>query len=179
MEAVRSLEKTVAEWFKNAPHLPVGLRAWLGDNIWWLVVIGVVISVLGLLALIPLTLLTLGLSTVAVTTVPGAYGYAAGGLIGIAWVGVLLTLATLIVTTVLLAMAISPLKVKAKKGWTILFVIAIASAVLGALGNVITFNLGGLLWTAIWAALEAYLLFEIRGQFGVKPVTKPAAKKLA
>jgi len=179
METVRSLEKTIAEWYKNVPHLPPNVRKWLGDNVWWIVVIGVVLSALSLFALIPLTLLALGLSTATVAGLPGAYGYVGGGVMGIAWLTILLSLITLVITTALLALAISPLKSKAKKGWTILFVITLASAVLGVLGNLVSFNIGGIVWTAIWAALEGYFLFEIHNQFGKTPAkvaTAPVKK---
>ena len=47
MQQLQSLEQALAGVFKDAPHLPKGFRVWVVENAWWLVLIGVVLSVLG------------------------------------------------------------------------------------------------------------------------------------
>lgn len=175
MDTVHNLEKTVAEWYKNVPHLPKDLRKWLGENVWWLVIIGVVLSVFAVISTVGALLLVLGLAS-AVLVGAGIYGGAvAAGLTGFAWLVTLLALVSLLITTILMAMAISPLKAKAKKGWTLLFIVLLVSLVLNAIGALVSFNLFSLFWTVVWAAVEAYFLFEIRGEFG-KAAVKSEAK---
>jgi hypothetical protein len=177
MESVNELEKTVAQWYKNVPHLPKEFTKWLADNIWWLVVIGVVLAVLGLLALIPLALFSLGLSAGVNAIYPT---YTAGGF-GLVWMGVLLSLVSLVVVTVLEAMAISPLKSKAKKGWTLLFIVAVVNALFSVLSNVVDLNFFGIVMAVVVVAIHGYFLFEIRSYFAVahKSVHKSAAKAKA
>lgn len=175
METVHNLEKTVAEWYKNVPHLPKELRKWLGDNVWWLVLIGVVVSVFGVFATISTLLVVLGLGGLAFSAA-GVYGsYVASGVIGFAWLSVLISLLTLLAVLVLMGMAVTPLKAKAKKGWTLLFVVLLVSVVLNVVGNLVGFNIVGILWVAIWAAVEGYFLFEIRDEFGKAPAKPKAA----
>lgn len=163
MEVVRSLEKTLGQVYKSAPHLPANARKWLADNVWWIALIGVVLSVLGLLVLVPLFLTALGLS---VFVAASGYSYGVNG----TWA--LLSLISLVATTVLMAMAISPLKVKAKKGWTLLFISALVSLVFSVVVDILAFDVFGIVTTALWAAIAGYFLFEIHDQFGAKRVVK-------
>jgi hypothetical protein len=177
MDQVHSFEKTAAQWYKNVPHLPKEFTKWLSDNIWWLVVIGVVISVLGLLALIPLALFAFGLSAGA----NAIYPTYTDGSFGLLWVGVLLSLVGYVVVTILEAMAISPLKAKAKKGWTLLFMAVLANVAISILSNVVSVNFIGIVFALLWAAVHGYFLFEIRSYFGAahKVEHKSAAKAKA
>ena len=176
MDQVHQFEKTAASWYKNVPHLPKEFTKWLADNLWWLVIIGVVITVLGLFALVPIALIALGLSSgIAVT-----YGIYDTNL-GVAWIGIVISLASLVVVTVLEAMAINPLKLKAKMGWTLLFIVALVNLAFSILSNIATINLIGIVFALLWAAVHGYFLFEIRSYFGahVKADHKPAAKTKA
>ncbi len=167
MEAVRSLEKSLGQLYKSAPHTPVTFRKWLGENVWWIALIGVVLSVLSLLVLIPLTFAALGLGAfVATSPYASGYSYASNGVVA------LVSLTSLVVTTILMAMAISPLKAKAKKGWTLLFISALVSLALSAVIDIIILDVFGLLMTVIWAAIAGYLLFEIHSEFGGKHAVK-------
>lgn len=172
MEAVRSLEKTLNDVYRNVPHLPKTFTQWLADNIWWLVIIGVVLSILSLLALIPLALFAFGLSASVAT----AYTTDVSSFQG-AWLSVGLQLAVLIATTVIEAFAISPLKVKAKKGWTLLFIAALVNTVANIIISLVDFNIFGIVTGLLWAAVWGYVLFEIHGYFGA--AHKVAAKKTA
>lgn len=180
MESVHNLEKSIAEWYKNFAHLPLGLRKWLGENLWWLVLIGVILSVLAILPIIGALALVFGLSGAAIGAagIYGGYdGAVAGGLVGVAMFAALVSVVGLIVMAVVMALAVSPLKARAKKGWTLLFIVLLVSTAFGVLGSLISFNIGGIIWALLWAFVEGYFLFEIRGEFGPKPVAKPSAKK--
>lgn len=167
MEALSSLEKTLSKWYKDVPHMPKGFTQWLADNIWWLVAIAVVLSVLSLLFLVPAALIAYGImSGVASTT-----GYFGGDLAvsgASAWLTVTLSLASLLFTTILEAMAINPLKAKAKQGWTLLFAVALLNLGFNIVFALVAINILGILASVLWAAVWGYFLFEIRSYFGVR-----------
>jgi uncharacterized membrane protein HdeD (DUF308 family) len=179
MESVHNLEKTVAGWYKDVPHLPKGAQKWLAENAWWLVAIGALLAALSLLALIPLVLFAFGLSTAfGGVAAMGGYNYTVGAF---AWLSVLVSLVTLGFYAVLSGMAITPLKAHKKRGWDLLFLIFIIEVASSVLTLVVSFNIGSLIGGLISAAIGAYFLFEIRGYFGVKvnekAETKTAEKK--
>ncbi len=166
MSQVNKMEQTVARWYENTPHLPANGRQWLANNIWWLALVGVV---LGTLAILGIMMTSLLVSSIFVA-VGGAYGAVLGGF---TLVATLIILAFAIVSVILTGLAISPLKTKLKKGWTLLFVVMLINVLGAVLDFIFTFNLSGLLLTVIMAGLGGYLLFEIRSFFVVaKPVKK-------
>jgi len=181
MEFLTKLEKKTLEWFKNVPHLPAAGQKWLGDNIWWIILvvailtgIGALVSLAGLGALISVA----GSATVAsyyVTSTVTAWAVVTG----------FVSLFFSIVEAILLAVAVQPLKEKQKKGWVLLFaawlVVAIGVVVNSVLSlNVFGFILG-IIFGAVWVAVTGYFLYEIHGQFahversrGVKKAAKEA-----
>ena len=182
MEQLEKLETTVGGWFKDLPRLPKEFTRWLADNLWWLTIIGIVLSIFAVLAALAILLAAFGLTGLALSGVPGAYsGYAAvSAVAGVAMLGVIVSVIGFVVTTILMVLAINPLKEKKKRGWTLLFAVLLLSFAVAVVSNVITFNLVGVLLAAFWAAVEAYILFEIRSYFGVKhkaESAKPSPKK--
>lgn len=176
MESVRSLEKTIAAWYESAPHLPVDVRKWLGLNVWWIVLIGVVLAALSIFPIIIGLLIVFGLSGAAIGAA-GLYGSAVGGgLVGVALFAALVSVAGFVAVAVVMGLAINPLKARAKKGWTLLFIVLLVNTAFSVLANLLGFNVFGIIWALIWAAIEGYFLFEIRSEFGVKHVAKPAVK---
>ncbi len=178
MEALTSLEKTLSKWYKDLPHLPKGFTEWLAENIWWLVVIGVVLSVISLLFLIPAALIVLGITSGVASTYgyPGAMGVTGAGL---AWLSITLSIAALVITTIIEAMAINPLKVKAKKGWTLLFAVAVINFAFNIVFSLVDINIFGIFTAVLWAAVWGYFLFEIRSYFGVKHKAEAKTAKKA
>lgn len=179
MELIAKLEKLVAGWLKQAPHLPNSATKWLGDNVWWMAVIGLVVG-----ALAALIVLTGVFTTAAFLGSVGATYYVVQPT---AWtvMSALVHLALLVVSVILMGIAIKPLQAKQKKGWTLLFATLIVSAVSVLLDAVLSLNvftfITSLLFGAIGLAVGAYFLFEIRGQFmqvekskGVKTAKKSA-----
>ena len=160
MESVRKLEETMASWFKNVPHLPSGGQKWLADNIWWLALIGAVLGAISFLSIISATFLGSALLM--------GYGGVAGVVVaGAAFIAVLISLASLGLLTVLMFMAVTPLKEHKKKGWELLFISEVASFLFAILGVVFGAS-SGLIGTIIGAAIGFYLLYEIRGHFDNK-----------
>lgn len=182
MDAVASLEKTVAGWYKNVPHLPKNAQQWLADNVWWIALISFILGVVGLFTLVPAALIAFGLSSslsgVYALTITSSYY----------WVTVLVSLVSLLATTVLTALAITPLRNHARSGWNLLFLSLVVSVALSVVNSllslVLAFSsmlLGALVWSLFTAALSflvgSYFLFEIRSHFGAKK--KEAVKKAA
>ena len=164
MEFLSKLERTVLGWLKDVPHLPLNVRAWIANNIWWIVIIATVLSgiaVLGLLFGFFGTLATLGS--------PVASYYASNTFVVWVLVTTAVTLFFTALELVLLAMAISPLKEKQKKGWVLLFAVWLVGAISTVVSAVLTLNpfgfITGLLFGALWLAISGYFLFEIHGQF--------------
>ncbi|MEI7917925.1 MAG: hypothetical protein WCH58_00920 [Candidatus Saccharibacteria bacterium] len=161
MESIKKLEDQIEKILKPLPHLPADARKWLGTNIWWLTIIGVVIDGFALLSIY----------NAATVLDKFANFYSAIGVSNVSgWTAPLVSsLALLAVTAVLMAMAISPLKESKKKGWDLLFLAAIVGVLSSVVSAVLNFSAGGivssLIGAAFSAAVSAYFLFEIRSQF--------------
>lgn len=165
MDSVRRLEETVATWYKSAPHLPAEVRKWLSENAWWITLIGVIVSAIGIVSVLFFSLL----AGAALTALAGGLGAIAG--VGI-FLGVLLSVLLGAVTIVLGGMAINPLKALQKKGWTLLFWVLLLEAASVVLTNVLGMNFFGLIWGMIWTAVGGYFLFEVRDRFDGKDATE-------
>jgi len=166
MLKIDTIERTLGGWYKNAPHLPRTIRQWLADNIWWLALIGAVVSILGLLVVVPMLIGVITLSTNVPTnaaqlyssTYPETYG-------GLTWLSLFLSLIGYIVTTILLAASISPLKHKHKQGWELLLWSYLINFILNVISALVVLNIPSLVMSIISAAIAGYLLFEIRSFF--------------
>lgn len=178
MELLHKLERTILGWVKDVPHLPVGARKWLADNIWWIVAIGAVLS--GISVLVLLSELFSYLSTLSSPII--SY-YASATFVG--WLVVItsVSLAFAIIECLLLAFAVTPLKEKQKKGWVLLFdawLFGVLSVLVVAVSTLNIFSfLGNIIFGAVWIAITGYFLFEIHGQFAHVERSKGVKKKTA
>lgn len=159
MEFINKLETRFASWYKNAPHLPVGGQKWLADNIWWLVLIMTILGVMGVLGLLGV----IAAATIALTAFSGPFGIVIGG---IALIIALVAMTVMLINIVLYSLAISPLKAKRKKGWTLVFATVLVSLISVVVAFLFTFEFFSFLWGLTMAAVMAYFLFEIREYFG-------------
>lgn len=164
MESLSKLERKILGWLKDVPHLPVSVRQWLGENIWWIAVIGTVltgIAVLGLLGSI--------FNSIGLLNTPAASFYASTTFITWIIINAIVALVFTAIELILLANAIKPLKTKQKKGWVLLFATWLVGVVAMVVSAILTLNplsfIGNLIFGTIWVALTGYLLFEIHGQF--------------
>lgn len=166
MNVVTRLEDTVLGWFKGVPHLPEGGRKWLGANVWWIVLIGAILSAFA--TLFAFTGL-MGLLAIMGGAVPGASYYVVRTVTGVAIFAAVVSLVFLAAQAVLLGFAVYPLKERQKKGWVLLFASLLLQAVAVVVNAVVTFNVFGFITTiifgAIFLAIGAYFVFEIHGQF--------------
>lgn len=182
MEFLHKLESTIAGWTKGVPHLPKAGQKWLADNVWWIVLIGAILSGISLLVALGGLLTLIALLGAVTASIYGAY--AAAGVTGLTIVAAIIGLAFLIVRVVLLSMAVKPLKALQAKGWMLLFIgwlIEVAAVVISSVMtmSVVSFLLG-IIMGAVGLAISGYFLFEIHSHFAHEHKahkTKAAAKK--
>lgn len=173
MDKINKLELTVAAWYKNVPHLPLDLQKWLATNAWWLACIGVIVGGLVVFTVISATLL----AGAVLTGVAGAVGAVVGG---IALIAVVLSSILAIIDLIIIGAAIMPLKARAKRGWTLLFITVLINVLSIAVSLVLSLDIIGAIWSLLMTAVGAYFLFEIRHLFGAtRPIAHPETKKLA
>jgi hypothetical protein len=178
MEQLNLIDKTIGEWFKGMPHLPEALTKWLAQNVWWIIIILVAFSVLSLFWTVLLTLLS--------------FGFAAGlwtqdavtaGIFGVALLAIIVSIVSLLITTFINALAISPLRRMEKKGWMLLLLAQLVGAALGIVGNIVSLNFGGVIIGMLGLAICLYVLYEIRSYFipvkSHKKESKPEPKPIA
>ena len=168
MELISKLEKLVLGWAKSVPHLPVVAQRWLGTNVWWIVLIGAIISGIAFLFAIGSVF-----TAVSFLAAPSVLYYIAGTYSGMIVVNAIVGVVFIAIIGLLMAFAITPLKEKQKKGWVLLFLALLVEAFSVVVNAVLSFSVFGfistLLFGAIALAIGAYFLFEIHGQFGHAP----------
>jgi hypothetical protein len=168
MDAVHKFEKTVGEWLKPLPHLPTEWRKWIADNVWWIILVGVILSVLG-----AITMLTSMFTATTVISNEYAVLNSLGAVVSIhdwVWyVSLIVSFIFLVITIFINAVAITPLKEKKARGWDLLFltfIVSIVSVVVGAVLNIASFSvIGSIIEGIIGLFISAYFLFEIRSYF--------------
>ncbi len=166
MELLTRLEKKVLSWTHTLPHLPASARKWLGENVWWIILIGVIISVItSLMGLQDL------LRYVAVIDRPlDALNYGYRDVTAYKAFAAIVEFSLSIITLVLSALSIKPLQMKQKKGWVLLFgawLVSVIAIVINAVLSLDPFSLVfSLIFGAIFSAISGYFLFEIHSQYG-------------
>jgi uncharacterized membrane protein YhaH (DUF805 family) len=164
MEFISKLEKLVLGWAKNVPHLPAAGQKWLGANVWWIALIGAIISGIA-------TLISLGAIATLVGTLsaPSNAYYVASDYTSLAIMTAIVSLVFLVANGVLLALAVKPLQNMQKKGWVLLFLTLLVQVVSVLVRAVLTFSIVGfivgIIFGAVGLAITAYFLSEIHGQF--------------
>lgn len=178
MELISKLEKTVLGWAKNVPHLPAAGQKWLGQNVWWIVLIGAIIS--GIAFLVALVGL---FGAIALLSAPSSVYFVTSSYTSLAIVSYCVSIVFLVANGLLLGAAVKPLQAMQKKGWVLLFMTLLVQALSVVVNAVLSFSVAGfilgILFGAVGLAIGAYFIFEIHGQFGhrVKTVEKTAEKK--
>lgn len=156
MEYVRSIEKTMKDWYKDLPHLPKELSKWLAQNAWSLTLIGVVFGVISLLG------------TLSLVGVGMAYAGLIAPVVGIALTGLWLWIAFFAVVLAIEAMAIVPLKAMQRRGWELMFLALLISSAGGVASDVLRGNVSGVLGSVIGFAIGSYVLLEVDHYFAAK-----------
>lgn len=178
MKSIEKLELMVARWLEPLPHLPISARKWIADNIWWIVLVGVILSVIGTLGMIGGIFTAIAL----MGTTFSAYGYSiAPAYTGWFVMSLVISFAFMVASVILTAMSVSPLKIKQKEGWMLLFYTLVLRAVAVVIGAFFTYSMfgfiGAVISGAIGIAISAYLLYEIRSYFNISVKSKTSSKK--
>jgi len=166
MEFISKTEKMFASWLKPIPNLPVNGQKWVAQNAWWIVLIDLIISIIGIFTTIAAIITFATFSSVINY---GIYGYGSTitqSYVGPSVVSLIFSLLVIIASVVLAALAISPLKAMKLKGWRLLYLLFLISLVLNVVGDLISLNIIGLIFSLIGLGIFAYFLFQIRGYFG-------------
>jgi len=135
-------------FLKKAPYqLPQKVKDAIVKFAYWAVIIGIVLSILSILSFLR--------ASSYLSMMRRFYGVGAGPQY---YLGVV----ALVVQTVLMISALSGLKAKSKKGWQMMYYSVLASVVY----SVVSFyNIGGLVWSLIMAAIGMYILFQVKGSY--------------
>lgn len=162
MSSISKIEDMVAGWLKPLPHLPVAGQKWISTNAWWIILVGTILSGISILTSIGAIFTTLA--------VWGAVTYYVGQSYGSWWVlSSIISILFMVAIVIVSAISINPLKNLQKKGWDLLFLTLIISAVSIVVNAVINFNVVGFIFSIIFGAIGlavgAYFLYEIRSHF--------------
>lgn len=176
MEQLVKLEHWVHDKVKAVPHLPVAAQRWLAKNVWWIVLIGVVIGGISLLFSMG-TLLTIASLIGAVSSSYYVLGAPTAWTVVSGFIGLLFLAGILVLN----GLAVQPLQKMQKKGWVLLFLswlLAVVSVIVNGILSLNPFSfVFGLIFGAIFLAVAGYFLFEIHGQFNHDKAVKATAKK--
>ena len=167
MKNFSKIEKMIENWLKPIPKLPKTTTKWISDNVWWIAAIGVVVEGVGILISIT------GISAISNTYTYLVPGYSTGIIFNY-MISIIFMAAILALT----AVAINPLKLMQRKGWNMLFLVLLVSAVSVFIDSILTLNIASVILSLVFGAIiwviGAYLLFEIREDFkkSVKSINK-------
>lgn len=184
MGIVDKSEKLVADILKSLklPKLPVIVRKWLGDNLWWIALALAILSGIG--ALMGLTTLLGSLAALAVSSVFAVF-------VGWAVISSAISVIFSAAGAAVLGAAVKPLQLKQRQGWALFFVswvLGALSTALSVIFGILSLNIIGamatLIFGALWLGVYAYALFEVRSEFahveksaGVKGKSAKVTKK--
>jgi len=148
----------------NAPvKLPEGGRQWLADNLWWLALVGGVLSLWSAWSSYN-AMQTYGQMFAIADELVRQYGTSTSSMnFGLTFY---LALAAMVAQAVLLLMAYQKLKVHQKAGWNLIFYSSLVSLVTGALYLLTPYyGATSLVGVLIGVVIGWWLLFQIRGKF--------------
>lgn len=153
------LEKSLDGMYKKWPQLPEGFKKWLANNVWWLALVGAILSALSVL-----TSWNYASQVSRVDDFARSYGVDLynGGSSTYWWI----MMAASAVEAVLLFMAFQKLKEHKKDGWNLLFYTSLVSVGATVLTAFMSKSVvGTLIGAAIGALISWFFLFAVRSKF--------------
>lgn len=164
MELLSRMERTILQWLREVPRLPSDVRRWFADNIWWITLVGAILTGISAFGLIIAVF-----SNVAMLNSQFIAYYASTTFVTLAIIKSIVSLIFTILTCVLLSLAVTPLKEKQKKGWVLIFAAWLVSVLSVVVGAIITLNpfsfLTDIIFGAVGLLIGLYFLFEVHGQY--------------
>lgn len=154
------LEKTLDEIVnkKQPLQLPANARKWLAENVWWLSLIGGILTLYGAFSVWRLSQVANPYLEVA-----RMYGGSAVTDLGAMWY---VALAVMVAEGVMLLLAVSKLKTQSKSGWNLLFYTTLLSLVLGVVYLLVPqYGVSSLFGTLVGTAIGWFFLFQVRSHF--------------
>lgn len=155
------LEGRLKGWYDRVPHLSNDSREWLANNIWWMAIIGVVSLTLSLILIVRELLVALSIASHVFVVMLPQYAHMTGH----TWVLLTLQIVQFVFTMLLMAVAVQPLRARARQGWVLLYWSFLVNFGLEIVATLLGSDLGGVLMAIIRATIAGYLLFEIRSYF--------------
>lgn len=183
MESVKKLETTLEKYYKDVPHLPKDIAKLIADWAWVATLIGVVLGVFGIFAAVSAILVAQSL--VGVAGMYGGAGYVAQASTGL-WLSAGISILFSILLIAIEAMAITPLKAHQQKGWDLIFLGLVVSAVSSVVSFLASFvysgpsavmGIFGLAVTFVALAIGAYIMFEVKSYFNPKKLATHQKKR--
>lgn len=177
MEKVRSIENKLADLFKDLPALPKSAKKTIVE--YWPYVV-LIVGVLQLAAAWSLWRFYDRANDFVggVNSFISAYTNESIGFSAFDKAVIFLAIAFLAVQAVVMIMAFSPLKARLRKGWDLLFIVALIQVAYAVVSTFIDGRgFGSLVFGLIGAAIGFYFLFQIREFYGAKPVAAKAEAK--
>lgn len=167
MDSISKLEGTIEGWMKSFPHLPENVRKWIAQYAWAINLIGLILSAVMLVVAIG-GIIFAYIAASTVTSYTALY-YGLSGYSQAFMITTIIAILSFAATIVLTAMAIKPLKSMNKRGWDLLFIVALIEVVFSIISAVADFSvftiIPNLIFTAIGFMIGMYILFEIRSYF--------------
>jgi hypothetical protein len=173
MSAMTKFEDTIGGLLKPIPHLPTAGQKWIAENVWWIILVGVILS--GISVLVSIGGIFTALAFLGAATSYFGY-YGVQSYTGWWVLASVISLLFMIAVVVVSAISISPLKAMKEKGWSLLFLTLLISAVEIVVSVLVNFTvvgfIFGIIFGAIGLAISAYFLYEIRSYFKSAVVAK-------
>ena len=157
----RWLDETVNK--KQPLQLPANVRSWIADNVWWMSLIGGVLSLWAAWSFWQVGHYLSGVSTYLneLARVSGSNAYAND--LGVMWY---VALVGLVIEGVLLLAAVQMLKAGRKMGWNLLFYTTLVNLAIGVVYLFVpSYGFGSLVGALLGAAVGWFFLFQIRSHF--------------
>ncbi len=173
MDMVHKAETRLAELFKDLPNLPDNIREVL-VKVWpYLALIGGVLQLLAAWGL-----WSLFAYSDRVTNFASNYSVTPTGYSTFDRTVIFIALVVLAIEAVILLMAYAPLMKRSKRGWDLIFIVALISLVYAVL-QIFMFGsgIGGAIGSLIGSAIGLYLLFQIRPKYLTAKHPKASAPK--
>lgn len=172
MELVRRIENKLAELYKGAPVLPKKAKDVIVEYLPYFVLLGAVLQAWTAYVLWRLADVAERFSDFA-NSLSAYYGGPAVGLSAFDKTVIYLGVILLAVEALLMLIAFSPLKKRARRGWDLLFLVSLLQIVYAvALIFVDGRGVGSFIFSLIGAAIGFYFLFQIRDHYKASVAAK-------